>query len=98
MRLPCVRFLVGQAAYEHQVKRQVILELTLFLVVSLGLTMYNSAVYDFPLESGLKIVLGCGALGFFAAMDLALARERFIYEEFIRIAREFADREEAAAA
>ncbi len=40
------------------------------------LTASNSIFYDFPVESGLKMVLGFTALGFFTATDLALHQER----------------------
>ena len=38
-------------------------------------------IYDFPIESGLKVLLGFLTLGFFASADLALEREREISKE-----------------
>ena len=39
---------------------------------------YNIMVYNFPVVSGLKVVLGCGIAGFFLSLDTALARERAV--------------------
>ena len=54
----------------------------LFIWISIGvfITVWNTFRYDFPAESGLKIVLGCMTLGIFSATSLALAEEhRLIY-------------------
>lgn len=51
------------------------LQLILFIAAGMGMAIFNTLVYDFPLESGLKLVLGVGLLGFFVAIDLALQRE-----------------------
>jgi len=55
-----------------------------FLMVDLGawvlagllVTGWNAYRYDFPLGSGLKVVLGCVTLGIFSASHLALEVER----------------------
>jgi adenylate cyclase len=59
-----------------QPRWQLAFDLILFLAVATGLTVYNVAVHHFPMESGLKVVLGSATLGMFSALDLALARER----------------------
>jgi len=50
-------------------------EFLLFLAAGMTLTIYNNIHYGFPLESGLKLIVGCGTLGFFASTDLALEHE-----------------------
>ena len=68
--------LITAAEYKLRVKRSFQVELGLFVLSGLLLTAYNSILYDFPIESGLKMVLGFTTLGFFAATDLALQQER----------------------
>ncbi len=48
------------------------------LLVGTGVVLaaYNSGIYAFPLESGLKIILGYSTLGLFSALDLSLRQER----------------------
>ena len=50
-------------------------EFLLFLAAGVALTIYNNIHYGFPLESGLKLIVGCATLGFFASTDLALEHE-----------------------
>ncbi len=63
---------------QHQSTRAFKLEMFLFLFTATALTLYNNIVYDFPLESGLKVMVGVASLGFFAATDLALEQERTV--------------------
>jgi sigma-B regulation protein RsbU (phosphoserine phosphatase) len=42
---------------------------------------YNIMVYNFPIVSGLKVVLGCAIAGFFLSLDTALERERAIIHQ-----------------
>lgn len=72
------------AAERDQGGRVMALELGLFLAGGLGLALYNALVHQFPLESGLKVVVGMGALGFFAATDLTLAWQRGQLERYRR--------------
>lgn len=71
-----------RAPFFHMAGKQFFIELSIFLVTSLAITFYNMSVHDFPFESGMKIVVGSVSLGFFAAGDLALDRERLIYQYF----------------
>lgn len=50
-------------------------ELGLYLVVGLGLAVFNTAYHHFPAESGAKLVLGCATFGFFFGLSLALEQE-----------------------
>lgn len=54
------------------------LELALFFSSAIFLLIFNALVYNFPIESGIKILLGYAALGLFVAIDLALKHERNI--------------------
>jgi len=56
--------------------RQLIFDLSLFSAVGIGITIFDIIVFDFPLGSGIKVLVGCLAIGCFAAIDNALLRER----------------------
>lgn len=62
--------------YKGQVRRTFLLDWALMIAAGLVITLYNTRLYEFPVLSGLKVVLGFATLGFFSACDLALARER----------------------
>lgn len=69
--------LVLSMPFHVQVKRQFAVEIFFFFMASLFIVIYNAYFYNFPLViSGAKVMTGCLALGFFAAIDLALERER----------------------
>ena len=67
--------LVRNAALERRVSRAFWLHIALFAASAIALTLFNAVVHGFPLESGLKVLVGVMGLGFFAAVDLALAEE-----------------------
>ncbi|MCW8914355.1 MAG: HD domain-containing protein [Magnetovibrio sp.] len=70
---------VDQAPLKRQVNRLFWLELIMAATSAMVIMAYNEFVYGFPfLESGLKIFFGVTGLGFFAASDLALERERAV--------------------
>lgn len=56
-------------------RRALICDFLLFQAAGLMYCAYNWSAYGFPLESTLKVLFGFLALGFFAAIDLALQRE-----------------------
>jgi response regulator RpfG family c-di-GMP phosphodiesterase len=74
--------LVLTARYENMVSRQFYVEASVFLLTSILISAFNMVMFDFPLESGLKIILGIITLGFFESIDLALKRERIIADHF----------------
>jgi len=76
VRLILIRVLIDPLEYYRQASRQFFLELGIFIVSGLGMATFNMFFWDFPFGSGLKLVVGCTVLGFFAAADLALTRER----------------------
>jgi HD-GYP domain-containing protein (c-di-GMP phosphodiesterase class II) len=81
--------LIDNAPLEQQVKHTFQLEIFLFLLSGVILTISNSLVYDFPIASGLKMILGFATLGLFVAVDISLKRERtlaaFIERQGIRL-------------
>lgn len=72
-----------------QAKRQFSLDLGLFLVGGIVLAIYNKLLYDFPLESELKVLVGMSILGFFISSDLALDRQSKIAQEIKQSATSF---------
>jgi len=84
LRVMLIRWLLPRAGYERMAGRQFLIELSVFLAASLAITLFNIVMYDFPFGSGMKIILGSASLGFFAAGDMALERERRIYGHFAR--------------
>lgn len=79
-----VRRYVINTPHMNMVRNQFVLEMLLFMSVAVAITLFNLVAYEFPVESGMKILVGVFTLGFFASADLALERERFISEHFAR--------------
>ncbi len=79
-----VRGYVISKPHMRMVRNQFILELTIFMTVAIAITLFNMMAFEFPVESGMKILVGIFTLGFFASADLALERERFLSEHFTR--------------
>jgi len=52
------------------------IELVTWVAGGVAITVWNAWVYEFPLESGLKVILGTSTLGVFSATFLALDIER----------------------
>ena len=52
------------------------IELATWVAGGIVITVWNGVVYEFPLESGLKVILGTTTLGIFSATFLALDIER----------------------
>jgi HD-GYP domain-containing protein (c-di-GMP phosphodiesterase class II) len=85
---------VLEMPYERMMSAQFFHELGIFLSAALAITVFNMMAFEFPLDSGLKILVGTMTLGFFASADLALERERFITEHFISTGEALEPREE----
>src|SRR3972149_7973823 len=77
-RRPLHAHAVESAPLIEQAWRAFVLELVILATAGLVLSAYNLIVHDFPLSSGLKVLVGFAAMGFFASADLALERERLI--------------------
>lgn len=82
LRAPLRARVVEGAAYHKQTFRIFIIEYGLFLASGVFLMVFNTIVHDFPLTSGLKIIVGLATLGFFAAIDLALEWQRQLVDHF----------------
>lgn len=66
----------------NQAIRQFKLDFLLFFGAGVLMTAWNAVIFDLPvLQSGLKIPVGFACIGFFAALDLALRRERQVVRE-----------------
>ena len=79
------RPLIERADYAVRPKRQFLLDLCLMFGLGLAIAGFNAITFGFPLFlSGSKAVLGLSVLGFFAAADLALERERLVTHELKR--------------
>lgn len=78
VRQRLVKTIIEGAALENQTSRSFKMELALFVTSALGLAIYNTVAHGFPLTSGLKVFVGIFGLGFFAAIDLSLERERLV--------------------
>jgi sigma-B regulation protein RsbU (phosphoserine phosphatase) len=78
-----VRSFVLSRSETSQPRRQCVLDFILCVAVGFAVMFYNIMVYNFPIASGLKVVLGCAIAGFFLSLDTALARERaVIYQTY----------------
>ncbi|MBU0946340.1 MAG: HD domain-containing protein [Proteobacteria bacterium] len=81
-RLVIGRKILKQTSPPEQPKCQFFIESGALLLAGLGTTLFNVVFYQFPLVSGLKLVIGGITLAFFVGIDMALARERWVAEEF----------------
>jgi adenylate cyclase len=70
-----LRYFVNNLPLVYQAKRQFIVEMGIFLILGLAITIYDMIIYQFPLGSGLKIIFGSAVLGFFASLNLSLEKE-----------------------
>ena len=77
--------LVDLAPLEHQSRRVLGFVLATFVTGGIALSLFNLAVFDFPLGSGFKLIVGFLALGVFCATDMSLAQSRKIHSRFTQI-------------
>lgn len=80
LRAPLDRLWVSSAPLNRITTLSLRLEYGLFIGGGFAVLVYNNVVYDFPMESGLKVVVGMATLGFFAALDLSLERQRAVLD------------------
>jgi sigma-B regulation protein RsbU (phosphoserine phosphatase) len=74
------RFVVSQPQVA-QPKRQFYFDIAMCLAAGSVVVVYNTVAYGFPAPSGIILLLGCTVVGFFLALDMALARERKVIHE-----------------
>jgi HD-GYP domain-containing protein (c-di-GMP phosphodiesterase class II) len=67
--------LISKSAYQKQSRLIFQYEFLLAVASGIGLTIFNRFYYGFPVESGLKLIVGFLLVGFFTALDLSLERE-----------------------
>lgn len=67
---------IDKLSLEKQIKTQFFLELKIFFLTGFLLATFNTVYYDFPPESGLKVIFGSVILGIFIGLDQALIREK----------------------
>ena len=67
---------ISKSDYKYQAKRTFALQFGLFLTSGFALAVFNRFIHGFPMGSGLKLVVGLALLGFFAAIDLSLEKEK----------------------
>jgi len=78
VRTPLLAFMVDVTPLAGQAWRVFVLELGILVVTGFVLCFYNIVIHDFPLSSGIKMLVGITAMGLFASTDSALERERQI--------------------
>lgn len=77
VRVPLERRVVLNAPAGERARRQFRMDFLLFLAIGTAVMAFNALAFGFPwVGSGMKLVLGCTLAGFFAALDMALSRER----------------------
>jgi sigma-B regulation protein RsbU (phosphoserine phosphatase) len=81
VRTPLVRSFVLSVSETSQPKRQCVVDFVLCFAVGFAIMSYNIMVYNFPIVSGLKVVLGCTIAGFFLSLDTALELERAVIHQ-----------------
>jgi len=83
-----VEKLIQKGSFKYQSRRLFQWELTLFIVLGLILTVFNTLYYKFPLDSGLKFLMALGLLGFFSGADLSLDREWTLSQLFAKTGKQ----------
>lgn len=81
LRAMVVERFIKKFAASRKVVAQFWFELGVFLLTGVVVSAVNLLLYGFPLESGLKMLFGAAALGFFVATDMGLARERVLAKQ-----------------
>lgn len=76
LRLALEPALVLRYGAHQRAKRQFWLDFLIMALAGTVVTVIDMAAFGFPMESGLKVLLGCTCLGFFMGLDTALCRER----------------------
>jgi phosphoserine phosphatase RsbU/P len=70
------RWLVRPRDPGEQPRRQFLLDFALAIGAGIAAWIFNRIVHDIPPSGGFSFFVGFAALGFFAALDMALCRER----------------------
>ncbi len=81
LRQPLWRRFVFSVPLEERLPRAIRTEWGIFITAGIVITIFDLFAYQFPIGSGIKIVVACVGLGLFAAIDMELAEERRLYNE-----------------
>lgn len=81
---------VNEELPQGMVNRNFKIDFLLFVSVGVILTIYNSFHYDFPVASGIKLIVGCATLGLFVAIDLVLDQEYRLVKRILKEGRRLA--------
>jgi HD-GYP domain-containing protein (c-di-GMP phosphodiesterase class II) len=82
VRHPLRAQIIDKAAYQHQTFLVFWFEFLLMVAIGVFLMIFNHLVYEFPFDSGVKLVLAVTTIGFFLAIDMALSHERHLTKLF----------------
>ncbi len=74
-------YLVDKALPIHRPSNQFKFDFSLYILVGIFITAFNFIFLQFPVGSGIKVIMGCLTLGAFASLDNALFRERHAFQE-----------------
>lgn len=74
-------WLIDSAQPNERAARQFYVEILLYVIAGAWITLFTLLVLEFPISAGNKLVVGCLAFGTFAAIDLAILRERQTFNE-----------------
>ena len=69
-------YFVDRVPVMQQPIRQLILDIGIYMFAGAVITYVDIVFFNFPAESGYKVVIGCLTFGVFASLDNALLRER----------------------
>ncbi|MBI5177721.1 MAG: hybrid sensor histidine kinase/response regulator [Nitrospinae bacterium] len=72
---------VGKAPPDAKPMHGFLVDFSMSLAISAFITIYNSSMYGFGAHSGMKVMVGVVAFGFFIAVDSALDEERKLLRE-----------------
>jgi len=74
-------WIIDSAKPNRQASLQFYIELLLYVLAGAWITLFTLFFLEFPISAGNKLVIGCLAFGTFAAIDLAILRERQTFKE-----------------
>jgi len=72
---------IDAANINERTSRQFYTEVLLYVVAGAWITLFTIFILEFPISAGNKLVIGCLAFGTFAAIDIAILRERQTFNE-----------------
>ncbi len=71
---------IAKADISNIVKTQMTIDLIILAAAGVGLSFFNYLFFDFPIGSGLKVLVSMIVIGFFASLDMAFLREYQLFK------------------